>query len=71
MAATLTARYIKVPSGYMGQVLEWPEVVTEGRDLESCRASLRDALDQMVLAYRDMGREIPVDQGRRQSQYIQ
>lgn len=39
----LTARYLKTESGYMGQVLEWPEVVTEGHDLEDCRASLKDS----------------------------
>ncbi len=57
----LTARYVKISSGYMGQILEWPEVVTEGEDLESCRESLRDAAHQMVLAYKDMGKEIPVE----------
>lgn len=59
MLSTLTARYVKVDSGYMGQILEWPEVVTEGGDLEECRTSLRDALHEMVLAYRDMGKEPP------------
>jgi predicted RNase H-like HicB family nuclease len=39
-----TAKYTKVSSGYMGQLVEWPEVVTEGRDIEECRAMLRDAL---------------------------
>ena len=32
-----TAKYTKIDSGYMGQLVEWPEVVTEGRDLEECR----------------------------------
>ena len=57
----LTARYVKISSGYMGQILEWPEVVTEGEDLEACRESLRDAARQMALAYRDMGKELPVE----------
>jgi predicted RNase H-like HicB family nuclease len=39
-----TAKYTKIGSGYMGQLVEWPEVVTEGKDLEECRAMLRDAL---------------------------
>jgi len=43
----------------MGQLIEWPEVVTEGKDLEECRAMLRDALHQMVLAYEQLGKEIP------------
>ncbi len=47
-------------SGYMGQVIEWPEVVTEGRDIEECRAMLRDALQEMVLAYHQQNNEIPL-----------
>jgi predicted RNase H-like HicB family nuclease len=54
-----TAKYTKISSGYMGQLVEWPEIVTEGRDLEACRAMLRDALNEMVLAYQQMGKEIP------------
>jgi predicted RNase H-like HicB family nuclease len=54
-----TAKYTKIDSGYMGQLIEWPEVVTEGKDLEECRAMLRDALREMVLAYTQLGREIP------------
>jgi predicted RNase H-like HicB family nuclease len=55
-----TAKYTKISSGYMGQFVEWPEVVTEGRDLEDCREMLRDALKEMVLAYQQMGKEIPL-----------
>jgi len=55
-----TAKYTKIPSGYMGQLVEWPEVVTEGKDLEECRAMLRDALKEMLLAYEELGREIPL-----------
>ncbi len=55
-----TAKYVKIQSGYMGQLIEWPEVVTEGEDLEECRAMLRDALRGMVLAYKDLGKEIPL-----------
>ena len=43
----------------MGQIIEWPEVVTEGVDLDDCRASLKDALQQMILAQRDLGEGIP------------
>jgi predicted RNase H-like HicB family nuclease len=56
---TYTAKYTKIDSGYLGQLVEWPEVVTEGKDLEECRALLRDALREMVLAYRQLGKEIP------------
>jgi predicted RNase H-like HicB family nuclease len=54
-----TAKYTKIESGYMGQLVEWPEVVTEGRDLEECRTMLRDALNEVVLAYEQLGKEIP------------
>jgi len=54
-----TANYIKIESGYMGQILEWPEVVTEGNSLDECRSSLKDALEQMTLAYRSVGKSIP------------
>ena len=54
----LTARYIKISSGYMGQLLEWPEVVTEGVDIEECRKSLEDAAHEMVLAYQQLVRAL-------------
>lgn len=54
-----TAQYRKIPSGYMGQVVEWSEIITEGETLEECRASLRDALHEMIRAYRESGKEIP------------
>lgn len=55
-----TAKYTKISSGYMGQLIEWPEVITEGKDLEECRAMLRDALYEMVAAYKQLGNEIPL-----------
>jgi len=55
-----TAKYIKIDSGYMGQIVERPEIVTEGKDLEDCRDMLRDALNEMILAYKDLGKEIPL-----------
>ena len=55
-----TAKYTKIAFGYMGQLVEWPEVVTEGKDLEDCRSMLRDALNEMVLAYNELGKEIPL-----------
>jgi len=59
MLYTYTAKYIKIESGYMGQLVEWPEVVTEGKTLEECRQMLQDALHEMVLAYREQKKEIP------------
>ena len=60
MLYTYTAKYAKTSSGYMGQLVDWPEVVTEGRTLEECREMLQDALDEMVAAYRQQNKEIPV-----------
>jgi predicted RNase H-like HicB family nuclease len=59
--SSFMARYTKIPSGYMGQLIEWPEVVTEGKTLDECRTMLRDALNEMVAAYREMGRAIPAE----------
>jgi predicted RNase H-like HicB family nuclease len=60
MLLNYTAKYTKISSGYMGQLIEWPEVVTEGKDIEECRKMLRDALNEMVLAYEEQQKEIPV-----------
>jgi len=38
-------------------------VITEGRTLEECREMLKDALHEMILAYRQQDKEIPVGQG--------
>ena len=54
-----TAKYIKIDHGYMGQIVEWPEVVTEGKDIEECRAMLKDALHQMILGYAGLQKPIP------------
>ena len=60
MVKSYTAKYIEIDSGYMGQLIEWPEVLTEGHDIEDCRSMLRDALREMILAYQQQGREIPL-----------
>lgn len=59
MVSTYTAKYTKIDSGYMGQLVEWPEVVTEGKTLEECREMLHGALNEMILAYKEQKREIP------------
>ena len=59
MFSTFTAKYTKIDAGYMGQLIEWPEVVTEGKDVEECREMLEDALHEMIQAYRQQNREIP------------
>ncbi len=45
----------------MGQVIEWPEVVTEGADIEECWTMLKDALHEMVLAYQQQKKESPLN----------
>ena len=54
-----TAIYRKIPSGYLGQLVEWPQVITEGKDLDECRRMLKDALREMTAAHKDDGTEIP------------
>ena len=51
MIITYTAKYTRIPSGYMGQLVGWPEVITEGSTLEACQEMLQDALNEMILAY--------------------
>lgn len=63
MVKNYTAKYTKINSGYMGQLVEWPEVITEGKTLEECREMLKDALKEMLLAYKQQGKEIPVGGG--------
>lgn len=60
MTSTYTGKYTKTESGYMEQLVEWPEVVTEGATIEECRELLRDALREMVAAYRREGMEVPL-----------
>ncbi len=60
MVRSYTAKYTKISSGYMGQLVEWPEVITEGKTIEECRDMLRDALREMILAYKQQEKEIPL-----------
>ncbi len=60
MVRSYTAKYTKISSGYMGQLVEWPEVITEGKAIEECREMLRDALREMILAYKQQEKEIPL-----------
>ncbi len=59
MLTNYTAKYTKIDSGYMGQLVEWPEVITEGKTIEECREMLKDALCEMILAYQQQGKEAP------------
>ena len=64
---TYTAKYTKIHSGYMGQIIEWPEVITEGKNIEECRMMLRNALEEMIATFHEtpLGNahveQIPVD----------
>lgn len=60
MLNTYTAKYTRILSGYMGQLVDWPEVITEGKTLEDCRKSLQDALQEMISAYRQQKKEVPL-----------
>ena len=51
MISTYTAKYTRISSGYMGQLVEWSEMITEGKTLEECREVLQNALHEMVIAY--------------------
>ena len=46
----------------MGQLIEWPDVISEGSTLEECREMLDDSLREMILAYRQQGKTVPVEQ---------
>ncbi len=56
---TYTAKYTKIEFGYMGQIVEWPEVVTEGISKEACRGLLKKALLEMIKAYQEQNKESP------------
>lgn len=53
--ATYAACYTKIEAAYMGQLLEWPEVITEGATLEKCRAMLLDVAQEMTSMFRSRG----------------
>lgn len=55
-----TAQYTEIKSGFMGQILEWPEVVTEAESIDACKESLYDALQEMIIAHKEQGIEPPI-----------
>ncbi len=63
MLSNYTAKYTRIDAGYMGQLVEWPEVITEGKTLDECREMLKDALSEMVVAYRQHEKDIPLGGG--------
>ncbi len=56
-----TACYTKLEDGfgYMGQLLEWPNVITDGENLEDCRDSLMEVASEMADIYKEDGLKIP------------
>ena len=50
----LTAVYIKVPEGYIGFVEELPGANTQGDTLEETRENLREAVELVLEANREM-----------------
>ena len=58
MIMDYTACFTKSDERYIGQLLEWPEVITEGATLDECRTMLVDAAQEMALAYQETGREV-------------
>ena len=58
-----TACYTKLEDGrYMGQLLEWTNVLTSGKDIDECEEMLKDAAHEMALAYYEDGQKIPQEE---------
>ena len=71
MLKTYTAKYTRISSGYMGQLVEWPEVITEGKSLDDCRELLQDALREMIVANKELAERIgKLEHGHRQTDSI-
>jgi predicted RNase H-like HicB family nuclease len=65
---TLTAVFTPDENGWtMAQLAEWPSVVTCGRTLKEAREMLLDAAHEMLLSYREEGREAPIGGGHVES----
>ena len=57
----LTAVFKKVPEGYIAFVEELPGANTQGATLEEARANLREAVELVVAANRELSREGSAD----------
>ena len=61
---TLTAVFTPDENGWvLAQLAEWPAVVTCGRTVEEAREMLLDAARELIVSYRDEGREPPIGTG--------
>jgi predicted RNase H-like HicB family nuclease len=59
----LTAVFRKVPEGYIGFVEELPGANTQGKTLEEARENLREAVELVLQASRDLVHETVGDDG--------
>ena len=57
MENTLTAVFEKVPEGYIGFVEELPGANTQGETLDETRANLKEAIDLVIEANRQLMEE--------------
>lgn len=53
------AYYVIEDGWYMARVLDFPGVITQGKDLPAARRMLRDALREMSMWYLEEGRTLP------------
>jgi predicted RNase H-like HicB family nuclease len=54
MDLTLNAVYLKVPEGYIGFVEELPGANTQGATLEETRENLKEAVELVIEANREL-----------------
>ena len=57
MKFTLTAVFQKVPEGYIGYVEELPGANTQGNTLEEARENLKEAIELVLEANRQLSEE--------------
>lgn len=57
MDLSLTAVFQKVPEGYIGYVEELPGANTQGETLEETRENLREAVELVLSANRELAEE--------------
>ena len=60
----LTAVYISVPEGYIGFVEELPGANTQGATLDEVRENLREAVQLILEANRELAERSLVERGR-------
>lgn len=63
MDLTLNAVYLKVPEGYVGFVEELPGANTQAGTLEEARENLKEAVELVLEANRDL--QVPEPSGKK------